>query len=66
MARRYKMGNSYVERSKTGQFMDWASIPRALARDRATKAKTKVKPGYGHRGDQKVAKKRLSRVVKKR
>jgi len=52
MTVRTRIGNYYVERNRLGQIKNWVRIRRALARDRGTKAKTKVKSGYGHRGDQ--------------
>jgi predicted DNA-binding WGR domain protein len=38
--------------SKGGQFTEMDDIGKSLAADRRTKAKTKVKPGYGDQGDQ--------------
>ncbi len=49
-----KRPHSYVERDSKGRFLDWSNRGRAQAADRRIKAKTKVKPGYGHLGDQKV------------
>ncbi|GAH32324.1 unnamed protein product, partial [marine sediment metagenome] len=43
MGRRYKIGKSYVERSRDGTFKKWTKIGKSLARDRVVKAKTKVK-----------------------
>jgi len=43
----------YAERTERGQFKNLVKKGTSLARDRRTKAKTTVKPGYGHRGDQK-------------
>lgn len=42
---------AWLERGEDGQFKDWHDIKKSLAQDRARDAKTKVKPGYGHRGD---------------
>lgn len=44
----------YAQRDAKGRFKDVVAKGKSLARDRRTKAKTAVKPGYGHRGDQKV------------
>lgn len=49
-------GNKYyVQRRKNGQFAaaKQVKIGKSLSADRRTKAKTKVKSGYGHQGDQK-------------
>ena len=43
----------YVRRNKKGQFKESDDVGRSLAADRRTAAKTKVKPGYGDRGDRK-------------
>lgn len=45
----------YVQRRQNGQFAKakWTRIGKSLTADRRTKAKTKVKSGYGHQGDQK-------------
>ena len=57
MGRRYKIpGRSkyYVERDKYGRFKKWTRIMFAQRADkRIVPAKRVVKPGYGHRGDQK-------------
>lgn len=62
MARRYKIKSRprhYVERDKFGRFKKWTSIRRSQAADkRVSPAKTTVKPGYGHQGDQKRRKRR--------
>jgi hypothetical protein len=52
MTFRTKIGNYYVERNRIGQIKKWVRIRRGLARDRGTKARTTVRSGYGHRGDQ--------------
>ena len=44
--------NRYVRRDGKGQFKESDDQSRSLSRDRKTKAKKKVKPGYGDRGDQ--------------
>jgi hypothetical protein len=41
----------YVRRSKSGQFHEVDDLHRSLSQDRRKKAKTKVKSGYGDRGD---------------
>jgi hypothetical protein len=41
----------FVKRTATGQFRESDDVGRALAADRRTKAKTKVKSGRGDRGD---------------
>jgi hypothetical protein len=41
----------YVRRSATGQFKESDDVSRSLSADRRKSAKTKVKPGYGDRGD---------------
>ncbi len=41
----------YVRRDKQGQFHEVDDVGRSLSQDRRRKAKTKVKAGYGDRGD---------------
>jgi hypothetical protein len=41
----------YVRRNKKGQFKEEVNVGRSLAADRRRKAKSKVKPGQGDRGD---------------
>ncbi len=41
----------FVIRDKKGRFKDIENVGKAIRRDLRTKAKTKVKPGYGYRGD---------------
>ena len=58
-ARRYSLKGkpkAYVLRDKLGRFKEWVSKGRSLRADRRTKAKTTVKSGYGHKGDQKKRK----------
>ncbi len=43
----------FVRRDEKGQFSEVADVGRSLSRDRQQKAKTKVPPGQGDRGDQK-------------
>ena len=42
----------FVRRDDEGQFKESDDVGRSLARDRQRKAKTKVPPGQGDRGDQ--------------
>jgi hypothetical protein len=42
---------SYAQRDRRGRFTDLVEQGKSLTRDRKRKAKTKVKSGYGHRGD---------------
>jgi hypothetical protein len=41
----------YVRRDEKGRFDDVVDMGRSLAADRRSKAKTKVRPGYGDQGD---------------
>jgi hypothetical protein len=42
----------HARRDENGQFTpDQVDVGRSLARDRKQKAKTKVKPGHGDKGD---------------
>jgi hypothetical protein len=41
----------YVRRNGQGQFKASDDVGRSLSADRRKNAKTKVKPGYGDRGD---------------
>ena len=41
----------FVRRDDQGQFKESDDVGRSLAADRRQKAKTKVKPGHGDRGD---------------
>jgi hypothetical protein len=41
----------YVRRKPSGRFKQSVEVGRSLAADRRSKAKTKVKPGQGDRGD---------------
>jgi hypothetical protein len=43
----------FVRRDENGRFEEVADVGRSLARDRQQRAKTKVPPGQGDRGDQK-------------
>ena len=45
------MDKRYVRRNAQGQFKESDDVGRSLSADRRTPAKTKVKPGYGDRGD---------------
>lgn len=53
MTKRTKIKKSYVQRDKKGRFVKWVLIGKSLKADKRKKAKTKVKSGYGHKGDQK-------------
>jgi hypothetical protein len=48
----HKGDKRYVRRDDGGRFKESDDVGRSLARDTRTSAKTKVKPGYGDRGDQ--------------
>ncbi len=41
----------YVRRDAKGEFSKEVDVGKSLAADRRTKAKTKVSPGQGDRGD---------------
>lgn len=41
----------YVRRDTKGRFNESDDVGRSLSQDRKRKAKTKVKAGYGDRGD---------------
>jgi len=43
----------YVRRDEKGQFKEVDEVSRSLSQDIKRKAKTKVPPGQGDRGDQK-------------
>ena len=42
----------YVKRDEKGQFKESDDVGKSLSQDVRHKAKTKVKPGYGDKGDQ--------------
>lgn len=42
----------YVKRDEKGQFKESDDVGKSLSQDVRHHAKTKVKPGYGDRGDQ--------------
>jgi len=44
----------YVRRNAQGQFQESDDVGRSLSADRQKKAKTRVKPGYGDRGDRRL------------
>lgn len=48
----------YARRKADGTFKESDDVGKSLAADVKQKAKTKVKPGYGDRGDQAKKKKR--------
>ncbi len=41
----------YVRRDGEGKFRESDDVSRSLSQDRRRKSKTKVKPGYGDKGD---------------
>lgn len=41
----------FVKRTGSGQFKESDDVGRSLTTDRRRRAKTKVEPGYGDRGD---------------
>jgi hypothetical protein len=43
----------FVRRDEKGRFDDVVDVGKSLAQDRKQRAKTKVPPGQGDRGDQK-------------
>ncbi|MEP6921860.1 MAG: hypothetical protein ABI967_12105 [bacterium] len=53
----------YVKRDKEGQFSESDDVGKSLAADVRTKAKTKVKSGYGDQGDQKTSSKKSSKAA---
>lgn len=58
-ARRYSIKGkpkAWALRDRLGRFKKWMSRGRSQKADRRVKAKTIVKSGYGHRGDQKKRK----------
>ena len=42
----------YVKRDEKGQFKESDDVGKSLSQDIRRHAKTKVKPGYGDKGDQ--------------
>jgi len=44
----------FVRRTARGRFSESDDVGRSQAADRRTRARTKVAPGYGDRGDQKA------------
>lgn len=48
----HKGDKRYVKRGESGRFSESDDVGRSLAQDVKQHAKTKVKPGYGDRGDQ--------------
>ncbi|MEP6637356.1 MAG: hypothetical protein ABJB97_11580 [Acidobacteriota bacterium] len=53
----------YVKRDEEGQFKESDDVGKSLAADVRTKAKTKVKPGYGDQGDQESSGKKSSKAT---
>jgi len=47
----HKGDKRYVRRDDGGKFKESDDVGKSLAQDRRTNAKTKVKSGYGDRGD---------------
>jgi hypothetical protein len=58
-------GTFYAKRDQEGQFTELDEVGRSLRADRARKAKTTVKPGYGDQGDQ-PRRKATKRTAKKK
>jgi hypothetical protein len=50
----HKGSKRYVRRDASGRFKESDDVGRSLAADRRTRAKTKVKPGQGDKGDRKT------------
>ena len=50
--------SAYAKRSSTGRFREMDDVGRSLKGDRRTKAKRKVRSGYGDQGDQQKRKAR--------
>jgi hypothetical protein len=46
-----RQGTLYAKRDAEGRFTDLTKKGRSLKRDRRRTAKTRVKSGYGYRGD---------------
>ncbi len=46
-----RKNTAYAKRRKSGTFKEIDGVGRSLSTDRRKKAKTKVKKGYGDRGD---------------
>jgi hypothetical protein len=51
----------YAKRDAGGQWTEMDDVGRSQKADKAKKAKTTVKPGYGDEGDQKPAAKRAAK-----
>jgi hypothetical protein len=49
----HKGDKRYVRRDEAGRFTESDDVGRSLAQDVRKSAETKVKPGYGDRGDRK-------------
>jgi hypothetical protein len=52
----------YVKRATSGRFRESDDVARSQLRDKATKARTAVKAGFGDQGDRKS----IKRTAKKR
>lgn len=49
---RTRIGGSYVERKRNGQFKKWTSVGKSIRADRKKKTRKKLKKrGHGNRGD---------------
>jgi hypothetical protein len=46
-----KQSSAYAKRTAKGRFKEMDDVPKSLRQDRKTKAKRKVKAGYGDRCD---------------
>jgi hypothetical protein len=47
-----KKANFFARRNEEGEFSEMDNLNRSIPADRAVKAKKKVKPGFGDKGDQ--------------
>ena len=54
----------YARRGKAGRFKESDDVGRSLTADRRKKAKTKVKSGYGDKGDQQRKSRKRARKPK--
>lgn len=48
----HKRDSRYIRRDSKGRIKESDDVGKSLKKDREKKAKKKVKPGYGDRGDQ--------------
>ena len=56
----------YIRRDSKGRIKESVDQGKSLSLDKKTQAKTKVKPGYGDRGDQPVKKAAKKKAAKKK